>query len=53
MGSGCGTAVEHIPAEQTLEVVGSNPANCWAFFFSILFLIQVPHGGATPNKKHT
>ena len=29
---GCSTAVENTPAEQTLEVMGSNPAGCWAFF---------------------
>ena len=35
-GSGCHTGVEHRPTLQTLEVMGSNPARCWAFFsFSI------------------
>ena len=34
MGWGCGTAVEHMPHNQ--EVVGLNPAGCWAFFFFFL-----------------
>ena len=50
LGSGCGTSVEHTPRDRV--VVGSNPAGCWAFFFSSLsyqecVLNQVPHGGAT------
>ena len=56
---GCSTAVEHMP--RNLEVVGLNPARCWAYFllfFSFLLslptylhkwsdLNQVPQGGAT------
>ena len=36
MGSGCGTAVEHMPHD--IEVVGSNPAGCLAFF--VLYIIS-------------
>ena len=32
-GSGCSTAVERRPRNR--EVVGSNPARCWAFFSSL------------------
>ena len=32
-GSGCSTAVERTP--HNIEVVGSNPAGCWAFFSSL------------------
>ena len=35
LGSGCSTAVEHTSHDS--EVVGSNPAGCWAF--SLLHLI--------------
>ena len=28
--------VEHTPASKNLEVMGSNPARCWAFFLSSL-----------------
>ena len=49
MGSGCITAVEHTPHDR--EVVGSNPAGCWAFFSSLSYqkcvLNQVPCGGAS------
>ena len=31
--SGCSTAVEHTPRDR--EVVGLNPAGCWAFFSSL------------------
>ena len=51
----CSTAVEHTP--QNLEVIGSNPAGCWALFFFFLFLPtflrqwsvlkQNPQGGAS------
>ena len=34
LGSDCRTSVEHTPRDK--EVVGSNPAGCWAFF-SLLF----------------
>ena len=47
-GSGDGTAVEHTPRD--LEVVGSNPACCLAFFllsFSVIRPEQGPQGGAT------
>ena len=53
-GRGSSTAVERTPHNQ--EVVGSNPAGCWAFFFNFhIFLLsftsvviyQVPHGVAT------
>ena len=49
-GSGCDTGVEHRPRNR--EVVGLNPARCWAFFFSFLSYqywvhTQVPHGGET------
>ena len=38
LGSGCSTAVERMPRNR--EVVGSNPAGCWAFFlFSILSVV--------------
>ena len=33
-GRGCSPAVEHMPCN--LEVVGLNPAGCWAFFFFFL-----------------
>ena len=36
VGFGCGTAVEHTP--RNLDVVGSNPAGCWAFLFLLLLL---------------
>ena len=36
LGSGCSTAVEHMP--RTREVVGSNSVGCWAF--SLLYLIS-------------
>ena len=35
-GSNCNTAVEHTLLSKTLEVMGLNPARCWAFFFSSL-----------------
>ena len=35
MGRGCITAVENMPRH--LEVVGSNPPGCWAFFFFLYF----------------
>ena len=34
LGSGWGTVEEHTPRDR--EVMGSNPARCWAFFFSSL-----------------
>ena len=37
-GSGCSTAVEHTPHYR--EVVGLNPAKCWAFFSSHLYPIR-------------
>ena len=49
VGSSCSTVVEHTPYDR--EIVGSNPAMCWAFsllyLISSALLIQVPHGGAT------
>ena len=36
LGSGCSTVVEHMPCDR--EVMGSNPAGCWAF--SLLYLIS-------------
>ena len=50
LGTGCSTAVDGTPHDR--EVVGSNPAGCWAFY-SLLYpiisapLIQVPQGSAT------
>ena len=45
MGRSCSSAVEHLP--RVREVIGSNPAGCWAFVSSLLlcqwcFLKQVP-----------
>ena len=40
--SSCATAVEHTPCDQ--EVVGSNPAEYWAFFFFYLFLLSFTSG---------
>ena len=50
VGAGCGTAVEHTPRDK--DVMGLNPAGCWAFLFSSLsyqqsVLNQVPPGGST------
>ena len=49
MGSGCSTAAERTARNR--EVVGSNPAGCWAFSLiyplSSASLIQVPQRGAT------
>ena len=46
--SGCCTAVERMPCNR--EVMGSNPAGCWAFSLiyplSSASFIQVPLGGA-------
>ena len=46
MGRGCSTAVERSP--RNLEVVGSNPVGCWAFFFFFdfryLFLLSFTIG---------
>ena len=39
MGHGCSTEV----APRNLEVMGSNPAECWAFFFFFFrFLLSLP-----------
>ena len=35
LGSGCSTGVEHTPRDR--EVMGSNPAGCWAFFSTLSF----------------
>ena len=50
LGSGCSTVVELTPHNR--EVVGSNPARCWAFLsllysLSTVSLIQVTQGGTT------
>ena len=50
VGAGCGAVVEHTPRDK--DVIGLNPAGCWAFLFSSLFyqrsvLNKVSHGGAT------
>ena len=37
LGSGCSIAVEHTIRDR--EVVGSNPARCWAFFNTLSFYV--------------
>ena len=44
VGSGCITAVERMPHDR--EVVGLNPAGCWAFFlFSIPSVVRALNSG--------
>ena len=56
MGHGCSTVVEQTP--HIHEVVGLNPAGCWAFFLLLSFptflhqwslLNQVTQGAASPT----
>ena len=45
-----GAAVVAKKKSKTLEVVGSNPAECWTFFFSFLFY-QLCVLNSDPSRK--
>ena len=59
LGLGCSPAVEHMPHNQ--EIVGLNPAGCWAFSSSSNFptllhqwsvLKHAPQGGASLTVRY-